>query len=412
MSHTNARTRVLLVTQYYYPYTKSAAKLMHDLAVEMVRQRADVTVVTPDENLDVSQKMTTEEGVNVFRVRCGSLSASSSAMRAWNERAMVRRTWREGKRYFRENRCDLLVWWAPSIFYISLVKNLKRIWHCRSYLLLRDVIPKWWVDCGVVKEGSIIHRLFKRLERKQYGLADVVAVQSPGNLRYFQEETHIGNPRVEILWNWTRTSGERVSRTDSRTRLGLDGKVVFFYGGNIGVAQDMGNIVRLAESLRNEKRIHFLLVGDGSEAPKIRESISGKGLPNVTLLPPVDQETYLGMVSEYDVGLISLDRNHSTQNFPGKMLGYMYFSLPILASINPGNDLKDLMESRSAGFVTWNGDDDGLKANALKLAESPDLRRRMGAKGRGLLESVFSVETAARQILGHAESGSHGLERA
>ena len=35
--------------------------------------------------------------------------------------------------------------------------------------------------------------------------------------------------------------------------------MVFFYGGNIGVAQDLDNIVRLAASLRDEPQAYFLL---------------------------------------------------------------------------------------------------------------------------------------------------------
>ena len=58
---------------------------------------------------------------------------------------------------------------------------------------------------------------------------------------------------------------------------------------------------------------------------------------------------YLSMLSEFDVGLISLDYGLKTQNFPGKMLGYMYYSTPMLASINPGNDLKVILEDTRSG---------------------------------------------------------------
>ena len=61
---------------------------------------------------------------------------------------------------------------------------------------------------------------------------------------------------------------------DHRKRLGLQGKVVFFYGGNIGIAQDMDNIVRLAVNLQNEPDAYFLLVGEGSEVPRLRAEIA------------------------------------------------------------------------------------------------------------------------------------------
>jgi glycosyltransferase involved in cell wall biosynthesis len=107
------------------------------------------------------------------------------------------------------------------------------------------------------------------------------------------------------------------------------------------------------------------------------------------------------MLSEFDVGLISLDRNLKTQNFPGKMLGYMYHSMPILASINPGNDLKEILEGRQAGLVCINGEDDLLAAHAHRLVRDEGYRRLLGKNARALLESTFSVSKAAGQILSH-----------
>ncbi|PKN16555.1 MAG: L-fucosamine transferase, partial [Deltaproteobacteria bacterium HGW-Deltaproteobacteria-6] len=96
-----------------------------------------------------------------------------------------------------------------------------------------------------------------------------------------------------------------------------------------------------------------------------------------------------------------LDRNLRTQNFPGKLLGYMYHSMPILASINPGNDLKDILENNNAGLVCINGEDSLLVSSARRLAGSETLRRQLGLNARALLESTFSVSKAAQQILSH-----------
>ncbi|MCP4375588.1 MAG: glycosyltransferase family 4 protein, partial [bacterium] len=184
--------------------------------------------------------------------------------------------------------------------------------------------------------------------------------------------------------------------------LGLEGKVVFFYGGNIGVAQDMDNIIRLADGLRDLPQAHFLLVGEGSEVARLEELIQARGLENIQILPAVGQKEYLGMLSEFDVGLISLAGNLTTQNIPGKLLGYMYYSIPVLASINPGNDLKEMLESHHAGLVSLNGNDSELLEQARSLAEDCELRKTMGTNSRRLLEDTFSVEKAAGQIIRNA----------
>ena len=72
---------------------------------------------------------------------------------------------------------------------------------------------------------------------------------------------------------------------------------------------------------------------------------------------------------------------------------------PILGSVNPDNDLQDVIEGANAGFVTVNGDDEALLANALRLLDDEVLRLSMGAKAKQLLENVFSVKAAADRIL-------------
>jgi len=150
-----------------------------------------------------------------------------------------------------------------------------------------------------------------------------------------------------------------------------------------------------------EPAIQFLLVGDGSEAPRLRGAVRERGLANLAIRPPVDQATYRRMLDEADVGLITLDAKLKTFNYPSKMLGYMDAGLPILGSVNPGNSLKELIEDAAAGQVRINGDDEGLRRAALELAMDAQLRRSAGENARRLLAGRFSAAAAADTILAH-----------
>jgi glycosyltransferase involved in cell wall biosynthesis len=292
--------------------------------------------------------------------------------------------------------------YAPSIFFASLIKKLKKLWSCKAYLIQRDIFPQWAVDTGEMKEG-LICRFFRFKERQHYAVADIIGVQSPENLKYFSERGFEGQFNLEVLYNWATVNENKMIRRNDRQKLGLQDKVVLFYGGNIGVAQDMDNIVRLAENMRDNSRAHFLLVGEGSEVPRLKAMTKEKQMHNITIHPAVTQQEYLSMLSQFDIGLISLDRQLKTHNFPGKMLGYMYFSMPILACINPGNDLKQIIEDSNAGFVCLAGEHSVFCANAERLVADADLRRKMGRNSRAVLEKTFSVSRAVSQILSHKE---------
>jgi len=393
--------RILILVVYYLPSVMSSAKLIDDLAREFRNLGHDVIVAAPDETIASDCVITMEGGIRVFRVRTGEIKLASRWLRGWREMTLSSRIWRKGKAFFEQNPCDLVVYYSPTIFFGSLVARLKRLYACPSYLILRDIFPQWAVDAGILRHDSLIYRFFKRIERRNYDAASAIGVQSPANLDYFSERGLQRRYRLEVLYNWAAATGDRVLRSEYRSRLGLERKIVFFYGGNIGIAQDMDNILRLAGALRNQKEAHFLLVGDGSEVPRLRMLITKQGLTNMTLHPPVDQTAYLDMLDEFDVGIISLDRGLKTQNFPGKMLSYMDRAKPILASINPGNDLGELLEKHDAGLVCINGDDERFETLARRLLADRELRVRLGRNAHALLEERFSVKSAARQILSH-----------
>lgn len=384
--------RILLLVDCVLPSTRSSAKLVHDLAVELHRQGHDPVVAAPDDALETDCDVREAGGVTTLRIRTGRIKGAGLVTRGWNEARLSAVMWKRGGAFFRSNPCDLVAWYSPSIFFGPLVRRLKRLWGCPGYLILRDIFPRWAVDAGVLRKGPV-YLYFRSKEKLQYRTADVIGVQSPANLKYFEEPGAVRPPRLEVLYNWTDPA------VPDPAPLGLDGKVVFFYGGNLGVAQDVDNLVRLAGRLADEPSAHLLLVGEGSEAVRLRGLIAEKGLRNIEVRDAVDQERYLSMVAAADVGLISLDRHLRTQNLPGKMLSYMQCSIPILASVNPGNDLREIVEKADAGLVSWNGEDDAFAANARLLAGDAERRRTMGRNARALLEETFTVERAARQIL-------------
>ena len=392
--------RILLVTDDYYPSMKSGAKMIRDLAREFVRRGHQATVLTPSDCIAAGLEIADEDGLRAVRVKLANLKKINKPLRAWRESRLSSNLWAGAGKFLRQNPHDLVIFYSPSIFLAGLVGKLKKIWHCPAYLVLRDIFPKWAVEAGVIGKG-MAYRYLRRHELSQYAVADVIGVEAPGSLQYCANDPTLKNHCVEILYSWAESYKSPSRNSRDRDRLGLNGKTVFFYGGNIGVAQDMDNIVRLAENLRHRDDIFFLLVGDGSEVPRLQSEIVARGLQNLKILPPVPQEDYLEMLAQFDIGMVSLDRRLTSHNIPGKLFGYLNVCMPVLASLNPGNNLAELLHQANAGIAVENGNDQALRDAALRLGDNLDLRREMGANARQMLEKKFSVQAAADQILAH-----------
>jgi len=392
--------RVLILVDCYYPSTKSSAKLVHDLAVEFCRRGDQAIVLTPSEAIAGKCESEIEDGITVVRVKMGPIKGVPRLIRAINEARLSARMWRSAETFLRQHPCDLILFYSPTIFFGELVRKMKKLWNCPAYLILRDIFPDWAVDAGVLQEGPI-YSFFRKVAAEQYRAADVIAVQSPANLQFFAARFPREKFQLRVLFNWTALHEPELPRTNYRARLGLQNRIVFLYGGNLGVAQDMDNVLRLAARLASRPDISFLLVGDGSELRRLSRSIELNRMRNVQIVPGVAQSEYLSLVSEFDVGLISLDARLTSHNVPGKLLSYLYWGMPVLASVNPGNDLFELLHECGAGCCLVNGVDENLAQAALRLADDANLRSAMGRKARQLLEHTFSVQHAVDSIFAH-----------
>lgn len=391
--------KILFIACDYLPgSTRIATRMRPELAREFVARGHDVVVVTPDPAVKKGSEIEVLDNVEIWKFHSGPIQNVSRARRAINETMLSRNAWKALKKQFKNNRHDLIVYNSPSIFWGTLAGRLKRLWQAPTYLILRDIFPQWVVDNGILRRHSPQTYYFEFFEWLNYRSADRIGLQSVKGKEWFARN-RVKDKRLDVVYNWANDEPKLDTDSYFRKKLGLEDKVVFFYGGNIGYAQDIMNIVRLAENMRNESNAVFVLVGKGEEVSNIKSVITERRLTNIIYLPPVDQNVFDKMLAEFDVGLFSLHRDHTTHNFPGKLLGYMVQAMPILGSINPGNDLLEMVDKAQAGFITVNGDDDGFKQNALKLVHDETLRSQCGQGAKELLHEYFSVSAAADTIL-------------
>ncbi len=388
----------IIIDDYLPESNKIGAKMMHELAVEFITLGHSVTVITPAPGLKEKFEVSILDGVTVCRFRSGTIKNVSKITRAVNETLLSFRAWRSLNQYLKQQPQDIIIYYSPSIFWGILVFKLKKLWRAKSYLILRDFFPQWVIDNGMLSRYSPITLYFRFFEWLNYIAADKIGIQSQKNIEWFRLQV-LSHSNIELLYNWAADDSVKVKNDFYRKKLGLMDNVVFFYGGNIGVAQDMMNIVRLAKSLAKEPKAHFVLVGAGDEVELVSNAIVNADLKNITLLPSVSQLEYKNMLSEFDIGLFTLHPGHTTHNFPGKLLGYMAESKPILGSVNLGNDLKEIVENSAAGLVSINGEDDVFLSNALRLLNDSDFRIQTGSNAKQLLLKYFSVHSAANKIL-------------
>ena len=142
-----------------------------------------------------------------------------------------------------------------------------------------------------------------------------------------------------------------------------------------------------------------MFVGRGSSVKRLLSESKKRGLDNTAFFEEIESSEIPGLYEQCHVGLVVLDPRHKTHNIPGKFLSYMKSGLPVLASINPGNDLADLIACRRVGKVCMDPSVKELTLLAEELVREIAADGEIQARCQALSSELFSPKIAVNQII-------------
>lgn len=395
--------RIALVADTFPPLRTSGAVQLRDLSREFVKQGHELTVLLPCADMDRPWLLERIDGVQVLRLRAPKTKDIAYVRRTIGEFLMPF----EMLRNLRKSplcgvRWDGVVWYSPSIFLGPMASALKKQSNCKGYLIIRDIFPEWAADMGLMGRG-LPYRVFRAVARYQYSVANVIGIQAPGNAAYFDVWIQHAGRRLEVLQNWLADAPD-CGCSIRLTETMLAERKVFVYAGNMGVAQGMDILLDLAGRLQARTDVGFLFVGRGSDASRLAAHARARGLGNVLFRDEIHPDEIPGLYAQCHVGLVALDPRHKTHNIPGKFLTYMQSGLPVLAKINPGNDLTELIESEGVGRVSVGNSVEVLQKQAEALLDSlEEGDKGLSERCKALSARLFSPQTAVRQIVAALE---------
>lgn len=391
--------KIALIADTFPPLRTSGAVQLRDLSREFVRQGHELTVLLPSSALDRPWVQEDFDGARVLRLRAPKTKDIGYVRRTLGEFVMpyaMRRNLKSSP--VANERWDGVIWYAPSIFHGPLANALKASSGCKGYLIIRDIFPEWAVDMGLMGRG-MPYWFFDAVARYQYSVADVIGVQTSGNLQYFKDWEKKSGRTLEVLQNWL----DQPARLGCSIRLdetSLAGRKIFVYAGNMGVAQGMDILLDLAARLQQVRTdVGFLFVGRGSDAARLRSMAEQRGLNNVLFHDEIHPDEIPDLYAQCSAGIVALDPRHKSHNIPGKFLTYMQSGLPTLANVNTGNDLAQMIRTERVGQVCETHQVDDLLRLTEKLLAQIEAETEMSARCKRLFEREFAVEKTVRQIV-------------
>tara|TARA_S200000501_G_scaffold376095_1_gene429937 strand:- start:993 stop:2192 length:1200 start_codon:yes stop_codon:yes gene_type:complete len=391
--------RFAIISDSFLPETSSAAIQLTDLSKEFIRQKKEVIVFVPDSTLKKSYKLDNFEEITIIRLKVFNIKSKNLILRAINEFLMPFLMIRNLKKII--DRPDLqkfngIIWYSPSIFLGPLVNKLKKNSKCKTYLILRDIFPEWALDLKLLKKGPI-YFFFKTIAFYQYSLADTIGIQSSGNKIYFKKWIKKAGRKLEVLDNWLEEVPSYVEKLNTDNNF-FKNKKIFIHAGNTGLAQGINLILDLIKEFKNDDSIGFVFVGKEKNMHFIKKYIYKNDLKNILILDEVDPKFIPSLYKECFAGIVSLDIKHKTHNIPGKFISYLNSGLPVLAAINKGNDLENLITENKIGYVSTGNNLKKLKKTLIKLIDN-EFQVNYYKNSKDLFYEKFTSNIAAKKIL-------------
>ena len=172
-----------------------------------------------------------------------------------------------------------------------------------------------------------------------------------------------------------------------RRKLGLEGKIVLLYSGNMGTKQGLEVLAPLAKAFAPsgelaDDRVHFLFCGDGAFRPQL--GVLLEQLPNVTLLALQPVSLLNELLNAADIHLLPQRASAANLVMPSKLTGILASGRPVIATAHPGTQVAQVVDNGTApcGRVVPPEDVISLREAVAQLVADPELRRRMGDNAR------------------------------
>jgi glycosyltransferase involved in cell wall biosynthesis len=185
---------------------------------------------------------------------------------------------------------------------------------------------------------------------------------------------------------------------------GTEGRVLAVHAGAHGRANGLDHLLDAAALLRDAGLL-LLLVGEGSEKPRLVARAAAEALP-VRFLDPLPKPRLAGLLAGAEIGLLCLADVAAFAEWtaPNKLVEGLAAGLPMVANV-PGRAARLLAEA-GCGLAVPPGDAPALAAALRALAADPARRAAMGRAGRALALRDFDLAVLARRMVAVVEAAA------
>jgi glycosyltransferase involved in cell wall biosynthesis len=377
-----------------------------DLIREFIKHGHHVDIISPIEKRNTTSDIDIKgEGYNIYKPHVGNITNTGFVEKGISILKYRKQIINCIKEKIGNNKVDLFLVAVPPVTVDTVVAYVKRQYGCKVYLLLKDIWPASMFDLKTTG-GPVVKKavcaVFRVWEKRLYKFSDSIGCLSEANVEFVLKnnkyldpaKVHV-NPNSIVPHEITELSSEE--KNAIRKKYGVPtNRVVFIYGGTLGVGQNVPHIVECLKAC-SDLDCHFVISGKGVQYGLLEQYKEEFRPHNLTLINGLPKAEYDKLMQSCDVGMVFLRYTAQTPNIPSRILTYMDYSLPILSCTDPTSDLNQILERGKFGWGCLSNDAQAFKKVVNKVLKSEI--SAYGKNGRRYLEENYSAAQSYEIIM-------------
>jgi colanic acid biosynthesis glycosyl transferase WcaI len=116
------------------------------------------------------------------------------------------------------------------------------------------------------------------------------------------------------------------------------------YAGNVGFSQGLEHVLTVAKQMSAYEDILFVFVGEGVAQESLKSQASEYQLANVRFIPFQPRHVLPEVLASADLSLVPLRCGIGLDSLPSKIFSILASGRPLLASVDEGCAIRDLVE--------------------------------------------------------------------
>ncbi|MGQ3099498.1 MAG: glycosyltransferase family 4 protein [Sphingopyxis solisilvae] len=371
---------------------------------EMVRAGYCCTLFTSNSHhlierpdFDGTHRTEQVDGVEVCRIRTLRYRGAKSLGRILSWLHFEWRLWRLPKGDFRKP--DAVIVSSLSLLTIFNGILLRRRYGCRLIFEVRDIWPLTLVEEGGFSDRNPLIVILRMIERLGYRKSDAIVGTMPNLSEHVAEQVSTSPPIhcVPMGVDRRQLHAYETLPPDYVDAHIPQGKFLVCHAGTIGITNALDTLFECARTLRDDPRVHFLVVGDGDLKDHYLSRCSD--MANVSFAPAVPKTMVQDVLKRCDLLYFSVHvskvwRYGQSLN---KVVDYMLAGRPVLASYS---GYQSMINESGGGSCVPAGDVDALRSEILRYVKmTPTERAAIGSAAQAWLLANRTYDRLAQHYL-------------